>query len=86
MPHRTRKNRIGPLHKGELSSLGYSMSAPTLSRHRALNKATKKYGALSMYRKLNALAVLNKNTNPKTSKVSKKDRNWIGKKYGYKST
>jgi hypothetical protein len=80
---KTRKNFIGKLKKGEL---GYSMKLSSLSRHRAVNKATRKYGALSIYRKLNALAVLTKNTSPRTSKAALSDRNYIGKKYGYKSS
>jgi hypothetical protein len=83
---KTRKNIIGPLKKGELSSLGYSMSKTALSRHRALNKAIAEYGALSVYRKLNALSVLNKNTNKKTAKTALEDRNWIGAHHGYKSS
>ena len=77
---------IGKLREGELSSVGYFMDSSKLSRHRALNKATRKYGALSVYRKLNALAVLTKNTSPKTAKKAKSDRNWIGEHHGYKST
>ena len=88
----TRKNRprcvpgIGPLKKGELGRYGYSTKAKSMSRHRALNKATRKYGALSVYRKLNALAVYTKNRSPNTSKTVKSDRNYIGKKHGYKSS
>lgn len=77
---------IGPLKKGELSKYGYSMTAKASSRHRALNKATRKYGPLSVYRKLNALSVYTKRTSPKTSKTAKADRNYIGRKVGYKHT
>jgi hypothetical protein len=77
---------IGKLKKGQLSSLGYSISKTARSRHAALNKATRKYGPLSIYRKLNALAVYTKNTSPTTSKTAKADRNWIGANHGYKST
>jgi len=77
---------IGPLKKGELSKYGYSMTAKASSRHRALNKATRKYGSLSVYRKLNALSVYTKRTSPKTSKTAKADRNYIGRKVGYKHT
>ena len=77
---------IGKLKKGELGKYGYSTKVNATRRHRALNKATRKYGALSVYRKLNALAVYTKNTSPKTSKTVKADRNYIGKKHGYKSS
>jgi|LakMenEpi03Aug12_release.lakeMendotaPanAssembly.Ray.scaffolds.fasta_scaffold3034545_1 hypothetical protein len=83
---KTQKNLIGKLKKGELGQYGYSMKATSLSRHRAINKATLKYGALSIYRKLNAIAVLTKNTSPRTAKVALSDRNYIGKKHGYKSS
>ena len=88
----TRKNRpkcvpgIGKLHEGELGRYGYSTKAKSLTRHRALNKATRKYGPLSVYRKLNALAVYTKNSSPKTSKTVKADRNYIGRHHGYKSS
>lgn len=88
----TRKNRpkcvpgIGKLKKGELSKYGYSTTAKSSTRHRSLGKATRKYGALSVYRKLNALAVYTKNTSPKTSKTVKADRNYIGRLHGYKSS
>ena len=70
-------NGIGKLKKGDLTKHNYSLKSSKLSRHRALNKAIKEYGALSVYRKLNALAVYTKNTSPLTSKTAKSDRNWI---------
>ena len=79
-------NGIGKLHEGELSSVGYSLTKKAVSRHRALNKATRKYGALSVYRKLNALSVYTKRTSPIKSKKAKADRNYLGRKYGYKSS
>ena len=77
---------IGKLKKGELGRYGYTTKAKSSTRHRALNKATRKYGALSVYRKLNALSVYTKNRSPKTSKTVKSDRNYIGRKFGYKSS
>jgi len=77
---------IGKLHEGELSRVGYSVKNTARSRHIAINKATRKYGPLSLYRKLNALAVYTKRTSPTTSKVAKADRNYVGKQFGYKST
>ena len=77
---------IGKLKKGELGRYGYSTTVKASTRHRAINKATRRYGPLSVYRKLNALAVYTKNTSPKTSKTVKADRNYVGKKHGYKSS
>lgn len=77
-------SKIGPLKKGELKAVGYSATAKASSRHRALTKAIKRYGPLSTYRKLNAVAVYTKRTAPKASKTFKADRNWVGRKAGYK--
>lgn len=74
---KTRKNVIGPLKKDELKNLGYSTSKSAVSRHRALNKSVKKYGALKTFRKLNAVATLNKNRAPSVSKVFLRDREWV---------
>jgi hypothetical protein len=79
-------NGIGKMKEGVLSSVGYSLTKKAISRHRALNKATKKYGALSVYRKLNALSVYTKRTSPIKSKTAKADRNYLGRKHGYKSS
>lgn len=75
----SKKNVIGPLKKDELINLGYSTKKSALSRHRALNKSVKKYGALKTFRKLNAVATLNKNRAPGVSKIMLRDRNWIRK-------
>ena len=77
---------IGPLKKGELEAVGYSRSKSARARHTALNAAIKKYGGLSTYRKLNAVAVYTKRTSPAASKTFKADRNYVGRKLGYKST
>ena len=77
----SKKNVIGPLKKGELVNLGYSTTKSATSRHRALNKSVKKYGALKTFRKLNAVATLNKNRTPTTAKVFRRDRDWVNKKY-----
>jgi hypothetical protein len=47
----------------------------------ALIKAVSEYGPLSTLRKLNAIAVLNKNVAPTRSKVYRTDRDWISKTY-----
>ena len=76
---RSNKNVIGPLKKNELVNLGYSTKKSASARHRALNKSVKKYGALKTFRKLNAVATLNKNRAPSVSKVMLTDRNWVRK-------
>jgi hypothetical protein len=74
---------IGKLKEGHLSSLGYSLRKSARSRHTALHKAVRKYGPLSTYRKLNALAVYTKRTSPLLSRKAKADRNYVGKEQGY---
>lgn len=80
-----RASTIGTLKKGKLTSMGYSTTAKASTRHRALTKAMKRYGPLSTYRKLNAVAVYTKRTMPGKSKMFLEDRNWVGKHSGYKS-
>jgi len=46
-----------------------------------LEKAVKQYGALSVYRKLDAVTKLSVTTAPDASKVFGKDRNWIRNSY-----
>jgi hypothetical protein len=42
-----------------------------------LEKAVKQYGALSVFRKLDAVAKLSVRVAPDASKIFAKDRNWI---------
>lgn len=78
---KTRKNVIGPLKKGELTSLGYSSSKKAKTRRQALSKAVDRYGPLSTLRKVNAIRVLTKRRAPKTSKTMKADVKYLQKKY-----
>ncbi len=73
---------IGPLRKGELQKHGYSTFNKTFKRRSALRKAVKEYGALGVYRKLNAVAKLGVRTMPKVAKTFKRNRNWVRKTYG----
>jgi len=72
---------IGPLKKGELSTYGYHYDMSARSRHVAIRKAVKTYGALSVQRKLNALAVYNSKRYPSRSKIFKADSNYASKIY-----
>lgn len=72
---------FGPLRKGELSKYGYSYKLPEPERRMALQKAIQEFGALSTYRKLNAVSKLTTITNPKASSSFAADRNWIRKTY-----
>jgi hypothetical protein len=68
---------IGPLKKGELRAFGYSADASEEARHKSLRAASKKYSTLSVLRKLNALMVYNKRTQPEHSVVYKADREYV---------
>lgn len=65
------------LEQGDLTKHGYSLKKSDLSRHRALNKARKEYSYAGLVHKLNALAILMKNTEPTYSKRAKKDMEWL---------
>ena len=70
---------IGTLKKGLLAKFGYSdiTNKSDQARHAALDKAVKAYGALSVFRKLNAVYVYTKITSPASSKIFLMDRDWI---------
>jgi len=73
---------IGPLRKGELNKYGYSVDKSEDDRHAALRKAVVEYGALGVWRKLNAVVNLTTRTIPEASAIYKKDRDWIDRKFG----
>ncbi len=73
---------IGPLRRGELLKFGYSYRKNDFDRHEALRKAAKEYGALGVYRKLDAVAKLTKRTEPKISAIFRGDRDWVRRRLG----
>ena len=78
---------IGPLRQGNLKRFGYTdvrhMSEGR--RHLALSQAVRKYGSLTVWRKLNAIYVYTRRTSPSSSAVFKADRDWIATTYGIKA-
>ena len=81
--HRSKKTaqvRI-PIERGKLTKFGYATSKSDGARHAALNKAIRKYGALSVYRKLNAQVVLRKSKQPEARKVFEEDAEWVKEEY-----
>jgi len=74
-----KRSLIGTLRKGLLAKYGYQdvTSLSVIQRHTALNKAIRAYGALSVSRKLNAVYVYNRKTNPSVARVFKADRDWV---------
>jgi hypothetical protein len=75
---------IGPLRSGDLSKFGYDnvTDLTAARRHLALARATSEYGALSVFRKLNAVYVYTRRTAPASSRIFKADRDWIKTQYG----
>ena len=76
---RNKKSRIGTLKRGLLIKYGYHnvTGLSQQQRHTALNKAIRAYGALSVSRKLNAVYVYNRKTNPSVARIFKADRDWV---------
>lgn len=73
-------SRVLPtLKKGSLTKYGYAILGSETERHNALKKALKAYGYSSVVKKLNAVKLLTKNTNPKNSKIYGRDLRWIQK-------
>ena len=73
---------IGPLKKGLLKKVGYSVSATPTRRRAAVKRAVKKYGRASTIRKLNAVAVYTRKRSPVTSRKFKKDMKFAQKLKG----
>ena len=78
---RSRRLNIPPLKKGDLTGFGYAVSSSAEKRHKAVSKAAKKYGTVSVIRKLNVLYVYNKNKNPTMAKKVKSDQKGLSKKH-----
>lgn len=71
-------------NSGILSTHGYSnvREKTVLARHRALGKVIRSgEPPLSLFRRLNVLMILFKRTDPKLSKIFRKDRDWVKEKY-----
>ena len=80
-PGRKGPKIIPPLRRNELKSLGYSTMEPANIRHNALSIASKRYGGLSVFRKLNAVEILTRNTSPRASAVFAMDKAWVKKMF-----
>ena len=77
---------IGKLRKGDLIKYGYQYRLSDIMRERALKKAVKAYGALGVFRKLNAVAKLSERTAPDASKIFGRDRKWVQNNYELKES
>lgn len=79
-----RGKRCNPIcieHPGSLKRYGYDPDKSERARHMALKKAVRVYGYRKVIQKLNAVRVLTKNTNPKYSRIYKKDMDWLREVY-----
>lgn len=76
---------VGALHRGELKKHGYVFEHSQESRHSALKKAVKEFGALGVFRKLDIVAKLSKRTVPAAARVFKADRDWIRREFPLKA-
>jgi hypothetical protein len=78
---------IGKLRKGELVKHGYThvVDLTVSDRHTALHRAVKEYGSLGVWRKLNAVSIYSRRTNPPASAIFKADSDWIRDTYGLKA-
>jgi hypothetical protein len=76
---------FGLLRKGELKKHGYIYAAQEDTRHSALRKAIKEFGALGVFRKLDSVAKLSRRAAPAASRVFKADRDWVRRHYSLKA-
>lgn len=90
MPIATQRRIKETLREGKLEDFGYKMNKTDHSRHLALAKATRTWGALSVYKSLILLKTFNMNQNPELATIAEKDAAWLGTTYdveenGFKS-
>ena len=69
--------KLFTLKKGGLSEYGYSVKLGRTERRKALEKARKKIEYATLIQKLNALAILFKNTKPQFSKRLRADISYL---------
>jgi hypothetical protein len=67
----------GIKHQGSLTRLGYREHESPKARHRALNRAVRRYGYKKTVEKVNDLAVLNKHQNREFERALKSDMNFL---------
>jgi hypothetical protein len=75
---------IRKLRKGDMIKYGYQYRLSDSLRQSALKRAIQKYGSLSVYRKLDAVAKLSQRTAPDANKIFIRDRNWVKENYELK--
>jgi len=71
------RRSLGKIKRRSLRKNIYSIHNKQKNRKRSLKKAVKVYGKNIVIKKINAVRVLNKNTNPKISEIYKKDLEYV---------
>ena len=82
LPGKKQGKGIGPLRKGEMTRFEYSSKDSVEKRRLALKKAVTELGALSVFRKLDAVAKLSLRVAPDSSRIFVGDRDWVKKTFG----
>jgi len=77
--------RLFTLKKGMLTKYGYSTRAIQAERHSALIRAMKDASTGYIWKRLNAIEILNRNTNPEVAAKIKRDMDWLRAKYGVRN-
>jgi hypothetical protein len=77
--------KIGPLNKGTLTQFGYHTDIKNKEERREkLKMAIEKYGWVAVMRKLNLIAIFDKNKHPTKAKVFRADAKWVSRTYNMK--
>jgi len=71
--------KLFTVKKGGLTKYGYRLDNSKQVRHQALGKARNHMPYARLIRKLNAIRILHKNTNPTYAKKLKQDMEWLKK-------
>jgi len=68
---------VSKIRKGLLKKFGYSTGKLEAVRHKALRKAYRAYGGVSLFRKLQLQVILRKRTQLAARATFAKDRDWV---------
>lgn len=66
-----------PGNQGLFRSFGYHLSSPATTRRNSLRKIVRAYGRPLTMRRLNLIAVFNKNRNPELTRKIRLDMMWL---------
>lgn len=83
MQQQRQKVRIPIKKSGDLTRHGYAAKLPAAQRRVALAAAVRVLGRTPVIRKLNALAIVNKNRSPRLAAIFRRDMAWVQKHGGH---